>query len=88
MAFLPLRIIVFGNCSLDHLNERILDSNSVDVLQTPENLGAPQAWEDLVAGGMEIHQVPGDHTSMMQEPHVRELAEKLTGVLEQAQADR
>ncbi len=34
-------------------------------------------WGDLVADGLDIQQIPGNHTSLMQEPHVRVLAEKL-----------
>jgi thioesterase domain-containing protein/acyl carrier protein len=34
-------------------------------------------WGDLVADGLEIQRIPGNHTTLMQEPHVRVLAEKL-----------
>jgi len=36
----------------------------------------------LVTGRMEIHKVPGDHTSMLEEPRVRILAAKLSAVLD------
>jgi len=42
-------------------------------------------WSQLSAQPVEIHQVPGDHITMMIEPHVRALADKLRGCLEQAQ---
>src|SRR5205823_379254 len=42
-------------------------------------------WEGLAAGGLETHQIPGDHTSIFQEPHVRALAVTLRTRLEQAQ---
>ena len=41
-------------------------------------------WGDLAAGGMEIHEIPGDHVSIMKSPV---LAEKLKICLNKAQAD-
>ena len=43
-------------------------------------------WGDLVTGGLEIHQVSGDHLSMLQDPHVQGLAEKLRDCLRKALA--
>ena len=34
-------------------------------------------WKTLVTGGVEVVAVPGDHQSMIQEPHVHLLAEQL-----------
>jgi thioesterase domain-containing protein len=42
------------------------------------------AWVPLSLGGLEVHDVPGTHRTMVFEPHVRILAEKLTQCLEQA----
>jgi amino acid adenylation domain-containing protein len=44
-------------------------------------------WGKLVAGGLEIQEVPGKHTSIFTEPYVRFLAEKLKACLDSAQAD-
>jgi hypothetical protein len=41
-------------------------------------------WGELAAGGLEIHEVPGDHFSFWQEPNVRVLAERLTACLYRA----
>ena len=38
-------------------------------------------WETLAGGGLEIHDVPGGHTSMFEEPNVGTLAETLKTVL-------
>jgi acyl transferase domain-containing protein/thioesterase domain-containing protein/acyl carrier protein len=38
-------------------------------------------WETLAGGGLEIHDVPGGHTSMFKEPNARTLAETLKTVL-------
>ncbi len=45
-------------------------------------------WSRLAAGGLEVHKVPGDHSfadSLLSEPNVSVLAEKLKACLEQAQ---
>jgi thioesterase domain-containing protein len=34
-------------------------------------------WGDFVAGGLDVQPIPGNHDTMVQEPHVRVLAEKL-----------
>ena len=39
-------------------------------------------WGQVALGGVEIHEVPGDHLSMIHEPDVRSLAEKLKACLE------
>ena len=40
-------------------------------------------WSVLTSGGMEIHDVPGDHLSLLKEPHVQILGEKLKACLDQ-----
>jgi amino acid adenylation domain-containing protein len=44
-------------------------------------------WGQLSAEPVEIHVVPGDHLTMMAEPHVQVLAERLRACLDNAQAD-
>jgi len=41
-------------------------------------------WGEIAAGGVEVHHVPGDHYSMLREPHVRTLAGKFRARLEAA----
>jgi thioesterase domain-containing protein len=36
-----------------------------------------KGWRKLATGGIDLHLVPGDHFSMMREPHVSVLAEQL-----------
>jgi thioesterase domain-containing protein len=38
-------------------------------------------WEQLALGGFEVHEIPGDHHTMLEEPHVRVLAAKLASCL-------
>ena len=41
-------------------------------------------WGSLVSHGPDVQEVPGTHLTMVFEPHVRTLAEKLTRCLEEA----
>ena len=43
-------------------------------------------WGRLIAGRLDVHEVPGNHMDIMLAPHVRTLAAKLTVCLDQAQA--
>jgi amino acid adenylation domain-containing protein len=38
-------------------------------------------WRKLAGAGLEVHVVPGNHTSIREEPHVAELAAKLKDIL-------
>jgi aspartate racemase len=38
-------------------------------------------WGPLVAGGVEVHEVPGDHVTLLNEPHVEVLAARLRSYL-------
>ncbi|WP_414573137.1 amino acid adenylation domain-containing protein [Nostoc sp. CCY 9925] len=42
-------------------------------------------WGGLALEGVEVHEIPGDHTSILIEPHVQVLAEKLKACLDEAQ---
>lgn len=43
-------------------------------------------WKQIALGGLELHEVPGDHLSMMEEPFVRELGMRLDECLSRAMA--
>ena len=36
-----------------------------------------EVWPTLVTGGVEVHQIPGDHNAILSEPHVRIVAEQI-----------
>ena len=38
-------------------------------------------WANTFMGKLDIVTVPGDHVSMLQQPHVAELAEKIDALL-------
>jgi thioesterase domain-containing protein len=44
-----------------------------------------RGWTAMFAGGLEIHDLPSDHWSMFDEPHVRRVAECLGECLRRAQ---
>jgi len=46
------------------------------------------AWNQWATGGVEIYRVAGDHGSIVEEPDVRDLAERLGTCLEKAQSSR
>jgi thioesterase domain-containing protein len=39
----------------------------------------------LAAGGVDVHEISGNHINIIKDPHVRELADELRGCLEQVQ---
>ncbi len=41
-------------------------------------------WDEFAGGGLEVYQVPGDHSTSIAEPHVRVLAAKLKPCLDRA----
>jgi thioesterase domain-containing protein len=43
-------------------------------------------WSELAAGGLEVHVVPGTHHTMLRQPHVRVLSEKLRICIHRAQS--
>jgi len=45
-------------------------------------------WGEVVAGGLDIHYVPGSHLGQLNEPHVQVLAETLRNCLIQAQSPK
>ncbi len=44
-------------------------------------------WSKLLTGQVSVHLIPGDHTSILKDPYVRVLGEKLKTCLEQAQQE-
>ena len=55
---------------------RVQDQNG------PEWLGPTLGWDQLVDGGLEVRYVPGDHVTMLSNPHVQVLAQELRQSLE------
>ncbi len=51
----------------------------MELLGTHED--AVLGWGDLAGGGLEIHDVPGEHGNVLKEPHVQTVSEELRRVL-------
>ncbi|MBD2244331.1 non-ribosomal peptide synthetase [Nostoc sp. FACHB-888] len=45
-------------------------------------------WGEIVAGGLDIHYIPGSHLDLLNEPYVQVVAEKLKNFLIQAQSPK
>jgi amino acid adenylation domain-containing protein len=45
--------------------------------EIPVRLDRLEVWRELAQGGLYVHLVPGDHSSMVEEPHVQVLAHAL-----------
>lgn len=70
-----------GRVVLMRANKMLFDWHRPHSYQEP-TLG----WSLLVKGGLEIHDVPGDHLSMLQEPNISVLAERLKACIQQSAA--
>ncbi|MEG3960427.1 thioesterase domain-containing protein, partial [Microcoleus sp. herbarium2] len=44
-------------------------------------------WEELATEGVDLHWVPGNHSTMVREPHVQVLAKQLCACLDRSQAN-
>jgi thioesterase domain-containing protein len=44
-------------------------------------------WQELAVEGVDLHWVPGNHLTMVREPHVQVLAKQLRACLDQSQAN-
>ncbi len=65
-------------------------SNPITLLRTSEqpnkaDRDPTMGWSGLAVGGVEVHTVPGNHLTMLRQPHVQVLAEKLRLCLDKAQ---
>ena len=49
------------------------------------SLDLVEGWRALAGGGIEVHEIPGTHLDIVKEPHVGELAQKLSTCLQRAQ---
>ncbi len=60
---------------------RAMERNEFDPYYADPELG----WGLFAAGGLEVHDVPGDHTGILKEPNVQVMAAKLRACLERAE---
>ncbi|AOX04306.1 hypothetical protein BJP34_14360 [Moorena producens PAL-8-15-08-1] len=66
-------------------SEKVMKKELTEYL-SPQKMSLPDwGWNQFSNGSVEICEVPGDHISMIAEPHVQVLAQKLMACIEQAQ---
>jgi hypothetical protein len=61
-------------------------AGSLIILASEGNSRASQILKKLALGGMEIHEVHGSHTEVLNEPYVKAWAEQLKDQLDRAQS--
>ncbi|MBP5974477.1 amino acid adenylation domain-containing protein [Brasilonema sp. CT11] len=86
-----LKVRKFHACAAVNYIPQLYYPGTITLLQASEgnsaNSGNPTlGWEALV-DKVELHWVPGNHRTIVQQPHVKVLAEKLQICLDQSQAE-
>ena len=61
-----------------------IDAQEDDVAPLPVSPTPDLGWSKFVGNELKVYNVPGNHLTMMTEPHVQALAERLRFCLEQA----
>jgi thioesterase domain-containing protein len=60
--------------------------NRITLFKTSVQLKTEQdtsmGWSNLAVGGVEIHNIPGNHLTMLKKPHVQVLSEQLKACIE------
>ena len=81
-AYTPKAYIGRVNLFIATEKEKLIGVN-YEVIRVP----IEEQWKEFATGGLEIHEVPGNHSSMTHEPHVKVLAEKLASHLAKSSPD-
>ena len=82
----PTQITLFQ--AQEDYPEHILCGISFEDIK-PENMNDPLwGWSEVSTGPVEVHSVPGDHITIMKEPHVQVIAQKLMACIERASRAR
>ncbi len=66
-------------------SEKVMEKELTKSIRTQNESLPDWGWNQFSNGAVEICEVPGDHISMVAEPHVQVLAQKLMACIEQAQ---
>ena len=64
------------------------EAEGSEVQGTARILDHQNGWGAYVFGGLEVRDVPGDHTTMCEEPNVRVLARHLRAYLDRCMSTR
>jgi thioesterase domain-containing protein len=78
--------VVRANVQASHHYKAQNYPGQIILFQTEQNHQAGQAvrWQQLAAGGLELHHLSGHHLNILRQPYVAELASQLAACLEQA----
>ncbi|MDP9119995.1 MAG: amino acid adenylation domain-containing protein [Acidobacteriota bacterium] len=86
-----------GRITLFRAHEQILAAADLDrtpslahaIRQTARKMADPKlGWGELAAHGVEVHELPGNHFSMLRPPHVAALAGELRSCLARARSEK
>ena len=85
--------VVLANRQAERSYTAVVYPNQITVFRAEESFGLENSdpamgWKQLTDGRVKIHTISGDHYTIVKEPNVRVLAERLRNSLEQAQSDR
>jgi thioesterase domain-containing protein len=83
------RITLFSPA--EDVEQIIFNRNSADAAmerENPREVDPLKGWGKLATDGVDLHQVPGNHFTMLREPNVQALGEQLRECIEQTQARR
>jgi len=91
-AVMPLFELYLLHCRLTLNYEPRAYPHKVTLFKTTDLHGArardaTQGWRMLAAGGVDVHRIPGDHMSLLRQPHVQVLSAKLAACLDEAQRE-
>ena len=80
---ITLDLFIFKDTPSDNGEKPLLGGDALDESKVPTARDPLKGWGRL-ARGIDLHVVPGDHFSMLREPHVSVLAEQLRKSIQQA----
>jgi thioesterase domain-containing protein/acyl carrier protein len=80
---ITLDLFIFKDTPSENGEKPLLGEDALDESKAPPARDPLKSWGRL-ARGIDLHVVPGDHFSMLREPHVSVLAEQLRKSIQQA----
>ena len=81
---IALDLIIFRDTPSDNGEKPLLEEGAPDEGRSLTARDPLKGWGQFATGGIDLHVVPGDHFSMLREPHVSVLAEQLRISIQQA----
>jgi len=81
---IALNLFIFRNTPGDNGEKSLFDPDAPNEVNGIPGRDPLKGWGQLASGGVDLHVVPGDHFSMLREPHVSILAEQLRACIQQA----